>query len=99
MVATANRPLDRKTEFATTGEVCDELRISKSTLARWVRDGGFPRPIRIGPRAIRFRVSAVREWLNAVYAAATVDVEKRLAEPDAVTESKEHPAEQTAQTK
>ena len=35
---------------------------STATLWRWVRDGLFPAPIRIGPNSVAWRVSDCQEW-------------------------------------
>ena len=38
--------------------------ISRSALYRMMRAGEFPEPIRIGPRAVRWRQSELREFLD-----------------------------------
>ena len=45
------------------GDICDSLKISPSTLHRWVRENRFPRPMKI-ERALMWRKSAVNEWLE-----------------------------------
>jgi predicted DNA-binding transcriptional regulator AlpA len=44
-------------------EVCAELRISPSTLNRWMASGYAPRVTRIGPRVF-FARSDVNSWLR-----------------------------------
>ena len=44
-------------------DVCEMVAVSRSTLWRWVRAGSFPAPIRIGPSAVRWRLSVVHEWM------------------------------------
>lgn len=44
-------------------EVCEMVGISNSTLWRWVEAGLFPAQIRIGPRAVRWRLSEVLAWI------------------------------------
>ena len=44
-------------------EVCEMVAVSRSTLWRWVRTNSFPAPIRIGPSAVRWQLSAVQEWM------------------------------------
>ena len=39
--------------------------IPTSTLYRWVRDGSFPAPLKIGPQAIRWRLSEVLAWIES----------------------------------
>jgi len=41
------------------------LGASPATVYRWVREGAFPAPILIGPRAARWRLSDVQAWLAA----------------------------------
>ena len=49
-------------------EVCEMVAVSRSTLWRWVSTGSFPPPIRIGPSAVRWRLSAVQDWMASKYA-------------------------------
>ena len=42
--------------------------ISASTLWQWVREGKFPKPVKIGPRTTAWRVEDVRAYLEAVTA-------------------------------
>ena len=46
------------------GDICDSLKISPSTLHRWVRENRFPRPMKI-ERVLMWRESAVAEWLES----------------------------------
>ena len=45
-------------------EVQKLCRISKSTLFRLMRAGKFPLPIRVGPRAVRWRAGELNAWLS-----------------------------------
>lgn len=45
-------------------EVCRAIGLSRTTLWRRVRDGQFPKPIRLGPNAVGWRLSAVQEWID-----------------------------------
>ena len=47
-------------------EVCELLGISKSTLWRWVAVKRFPAPVRIGPRAVRWRQSEILAWMSSL---------------------------------
>lgn len=38
--------------------------LSRSTLYAAIKNGDFPRPIRIGKRAVAWRSSEVESWLN-----------------------------------
>ena len=50
-------------ELVTARQVCAQLQIHRATLDRWRSGQGFPRPVRIGKRAIRFDVEAIARWL------------------------------------
>lgn len=51
-------------ELLTTKEFMRKARVSKSTAARWRRNGIGPKPIKTGPRAIRYRARDVDEFLG-----------------------------------
>jgi predicted DNA-binding transcriptional regulator AlpA len=40
------------------------LAMSEATFDRLVSSGDFPKPLRIGPRMVRWKASAVRKWLE-----------------------------------
>ena len=46
-------------QYLTPTEVRQRLRISKTTLARWVKERGFPAPVRLGQSAPRLDAEAV----------------------------------------
>jgi prophage regulatory protein len=48
-------------------EVVAELHVSDRTLEIWVRDGKFPKPVRIGKQACWTR-EAVERWKNLAFA-------------------------------
>ncbi len=39
--------------------------ISRSELYRQIADGRFPRPVRVGLRAVRWHLNEVEEWIAA----------------------------------
>lgn len=39
--------------------------ISRSTIYQWMKDGQFPRPIKLGARLVAWRESDVTAWLEA----------------------------------
>ena len=41
------------------------LGISRMTLHRRVKDGSFPRPVRIGPNAIGWKAADVERWIES----------------------------------
>ena len=50
-------------ELLTRQDVERRFRIARTTVYRLMRAGEFPAPIRIGPRAVRWRASELDEWL------------------------------------
>ena len=38
---------------------------NRETLRRWIRDHGFPKPIRLGPNTVAWDAAAVQIWLDA----------------------------------
>jgi prophage regulatory protein len=45
-------------------DVSERLRISKSTIYKWVKDGRFPEPIILGDGASRWVEGEINEWLE-----------------------------------
>lgn len=50
-------------QLLTTREVCDMLRIGKTTLWRWSRRGDFPQPVKLG-HSTRWRQADIQAMLN-----------------------------------
>ena len=46
-------------------EVEQVLGISRSSIYRLMQEGEFPRPVRIGPAAVRWRASDIAAWLES----------------------------------
>ena len=53
-------------------EVIEITRLSKPTLYRLIGKDGFPRPLRVGPRASRWRADEIEKWI-ATRARATAE--------------------------
>lgn len=45
-------------------DVCEITSMSPSTVRRRIKDDGFPPGIKIGPRARRFYLSEILEWMK-----------------------------------
>ena len=70
------RPMDTPTRILhphasggmlTLGEVCELLRVSKSTVERLIRSNpDFPQPIRLSGRLVRFLAAEVHIYLSAL---------------------------------
>lgn len=50
-------------------QVCRAIGLSRTTLWRRIRDGDFPRPLRLGGNAIGWRASVVAAYLDELEAA------------------------------
>lgn len=46
-------------------ELLTIIGVSRSTLYQWMADGIFPRPIKLGRRAVGWPSSALNLWLNS----------------------------------
>ena len=44
-------------------DLCRSLRVSRTTLYRWVRSGQFPSPVKLGPKVIGWPCGTVIAWL------------------------------------
>lgn len=51
-------------EMLKPREVCELLRINENTLARWVKEGKFPKPVQIG-NVRRWPAESVRKAVTA----------------------------------
>ena len=56
-----------------TAQLARELGICRTTLYRWVRDGGFPHPRQIGPGIKGWLPAEVDEWLKSRVQLSQVD--------------------------
>ena len=45
-------------------QLVDLLNVGERTWLRWVKNGQAPRPIRLGPRAVAWRLSQLESWLE-----------------------------------
>lgn len=64
MHTTATTPPTEK--LLRVPEVEDLTAMKKSKLYDLVKQGQFPAPVRIGPRAVRWRLSAVQKWIDGL---------------------------------
>lgn len=45
--------------YLTRRDLCDRFKISRATAYRWEADGYLPRPVRVGPRSVRWAASEI----------------------------------------
>ncbi len=38
--------------------------LSRSTIYKWMDEGSFPKPVKLGPRAVGWREADINDWLN-----------------------------------
>lgn len=55
-------------EFDRMIRIAEVLRttgVSTATLYRWIKDGHFPAPVKLGPNSVAWRASVVRDWIDS----------------------------------
>lgn len=50
--------------YQTRQEVEEALTLSSATIYRWVKEGRFPKPIRLGTKMVRWKTSDIEQWLK-----------------------------------
>ena len=50
--------------FYRTGELTKILGISRSTLHKWTKTGLFPKPFKLGTRAVGWSEVQIQEWVD-----------------------------------
>jgi prophage regulatory protein len=58
-----------KEKLVKLAELCKLLDMSRSTIYKMKTEGRFPEPIKVGYRAVRWRLSDIRAWQNTRAAA------------------------------
>ena len=66
MQHTTTAPTPHTEKLLRVPEVEDLTAMKKSKLYDLVKQGQFPAPVRIGPRAVRWRLSAVQKWIDGL---------------------------------
>jgi predicted DNA-binding transcriptional regulator AlpA len=51
-------------QLLSRAAVAERVGVAVRTIERWARDGIGPKPIKLGPRVIRYRASDIEEWLK-----------------------------------
>jgi len=52
-------------KYIRAQELATILAVHRTTLWRWVRDGHFPRPVRLGPNTVAWDSIQIDAWLAA----------------------------------
>jgi predicted DNA-binding transcriptional regulator AlpA len=66
-----NQPDLARRDLLTIEDVASELGVSSQTVARAVRRGEFPPPLRLSPHVIRWPAAVVEEHLAGLQAVGT----------------------------
>ena len=61
----SGQPPFRAPALISITEVCRLLGISRSSVYMKLGMGTFPRPLRLGPRTVRWRIDAIKSWIEA----------------------------------
>ncbi|WP_148863271.1 helix-turn-helix transcriptional regulator [Marinobacter fonticola] len=62
--AASKVPTDRAERLLRRREVENRTGLSRSTIYLWMSDGLFPKPRKIGPRAVAWRESDIQAWIE-----------------------------------
>lgn len=54
-----------KPQFVRLKETIQITNFSRSSIYRGIRDGSFPVPVRIGERAIAFKLNELEKWMES----------------------------------
>jgi len=46
-------------------EICELLSVSRSTIYYWMSERNFPRPVRLGARAVRWQAEEIKDWCRS----------------------------------
>jgi len=49
--------------FLKSRDVCEILKMSRTGLHKWVKEGNFPAPVQLSKRSVAWRQSEVEEWM------------------------------------
>lgn len=50
--------------FLRLDEVLHITGLSRATVYRWIREGTFPKQVRLGPNSVAWRQSAIAKWMS-----------------------------------
>ena len=58
------------TQILRRRQLEEQLGLSRSSIYKMIADGLFPKPIKLGPRAVGWRADEVENWLIAMQEAS-----------------------------
>ena len=56
-----------KENYLNISDITKSLRIDEDTLRRWIKDGKFPRPLRINDRTTLWSYALIENWIAQQY--------------------------------
>ncbi|MCX7546084.1 helix-turn-helix transcriptional regulator [Marinicella gelatinilytica] len=56
--------MNTQTQYLRPKAVCELLSISKATLYRWTNKGHFPKPVKLGDRAVGYDIVDIQDFLK-----------------------------------
>ena len=65
MKDTEDHKTNSKPQFVRLKETIQITNFSRSSIYRGIRDGSFPVPVRIGERAIAFKLNELEKWIES----------------------------------
>ena len=54
-------------------DVCSELGVSRASVYRLLQSGGFPKPLKLGKRAIGWERYHIQQWLESLRSASQTE--------------------------
>ena len=55
-----------KVYFLSNNQTCEMVNLSISTINRMVKEGSFPKKVKLSPNRVGFRLSDVEKWVGGV---------------------------------
>ena len=57
--------ISREPNILRRHQVQQRTGLSRSTLYQYIKEGGFPAPVQLGPRAVGWLESDISDWITA----------------------------------
>lgn len=55
-------------EYLTYKQVAKRLGVTRQTIYRWIKNGKFPAPVKVGDQTVRFRMKDIERFENSLTA-------------------------------
>ena len=52
-----------KENYLNIGDITNSLRINEDTLMKWIKEGKFPRPLRVNDRTTLWSYALIENWV------------------------------------